>query len=90
MLGPENKFFILDQTESSVASAEPSGGWRTGCGADFRASKPSLGVPVSGPSEAQTATGATAAEAPPGMELGVSAMCVGSSAVIRHNRRFRL
>lgn len=89
-LGPENKFFLLYQAESSVASAEPSGGWRNRCGADFRTSKPSLSALVSGPDETQTATGSTAAEASPGRGLGVSELWVESSAALRNNRRFRL
>lgn len=65
-LGPENKFFLPHQAESSVASAEPSGGRRNRRGADFHTSNPSLRALVSGPAETQTATGPTAAPAPPG------------------------
>ncbi|KAM9696029.1 mediator of RNA polymerase II transcription subunit 12-like protein isoform 7-T9 [Dama dama] len=55
----------LPEAESSVASAEPSGGRRNRRGADFRTSNPSLRALVSGPAETQTATGPTAAPAPP-------------------------
>lgn len=82
--------FLLYQAESSVASAEPSGGWRNRCGADFRTSKPSLSALVSGPDETQTATGSTAAEASPGRGLGVSDLWAESLAALRKNRRFRL
>lgn len=89
-LGLKTSCVLPSQTESSVIAAEPSGGGRNRCSADICTSKPSLGTLAPGPNAVQTATGSTAAATPPGMGLGVSAMCVGSSAVMRNNRPFRL
>lgn len=58
------------QTESSVPSAEPSDGWRSRCSADSHTSEPAGSAAASGPNETQTAAGAPATEAPPGMGLG--------------------
>lgn len=61
---------ILPQTEPSIPPAEPADGRRNGCCAHLGTPKPSLGAPATGPDETATATGATAAEAPPGTGLG--------------------